>query len=200
MLNSKEIELTRLGNLLIYFATNTEYCGVTKANKLLYYIDCYHLLEHGRKVSRDRYEKQPEGPVPINAYKRMGAIFGANECVVDPSGEFLNNFIDIEACKLTYNGGKNYPFHKIVPKKQFNPKWFSKSELQVLDEVCKNFFSTTAKELSNQTHKELPYQAAENMYDTIDIMLYLKDRLTRNEIEDIKNIERETAAFEHNYQ
>ena len=69
-----EVLLNKTANILIYMALNTEYCGLTKANKLLYYVDCYHLLEYGKKVTNEIYKKLPQGPVPEDTYIRLNAI------------------------------------------------------------------------------------------------------------------------------
>ena len=199
---TKRIELTRRGNILIYFAQNTKTCGVTKANKLIYYLDCYHLFEYGRTVTRDTYNKLPEGPVPSDTYRRMTAIRemtnpqeGLSRDITENFKEFLFDFIDIKVEKIS----EGYDLYKIIPKKDFQSKWFSKSELEILSKVALELKYTTAKVLSEKTHKESPYKEAEDT-DKVDITLYLKDKgLSHEKINEVKDIENTIRSMEINY-
>lgn len=193
----KKRELNRLGNILIYFALNTENCGAVKTNKLLYYLDCFHLLKHGRTVLNDVYKKLPEGPVPSEVYERIDSILKLKEFEND-FDEYLTEFIDVVMDDVSY-GDKCYCLHKIIPKKDFESKWFSKSEIEVMREVAEKYRDTTAKEMSHQTHQELPYRSVEP-HGEVDLLLYLKDKLPPEKISEIEHIRRTSSSIKLNYQ
>lgn len=198
----KRIELTRIGNILIYFAKNTKNLGVTKANKLIYYLDCYHLLEYGRTITRDKYYKLPEGPVPSDTYRRLTSIReieqpeeGLSKDITQNFHEFLAEYIKISVDKIS----KDVTIYRIISKQKFQPKWFSKSELKILHKIATNFNDATAKQLSEMTHRELPYISAEDS-EILDLKLFLKDKgLPQEKINEVIDIENTIKSMELNY-
>ncbi|TAL34016.1 MAG: DUF4065 domain-containing protein [Spirochaetes bacterium] len=192
-----ERENKRLANALIFFAKNTENCGAVKANKLLYYLDCHHLIKYGRKVLKDTYNKDAEGPVPHKAYHAVHALVDAQE--YDNSENFMSEYIAIKVEKLKYEENeKEYILHRLVPKKEFEGKWFSQSEREIMNEVAKKYFSTTATQLSRQTHLEAPWKSAVNNGDEIDIKLFAIDKVTPEQYKEIESMERDLQALENN--
>lgn len=199
----KQIRLSKIGNILIYFAKKTEICGVGKVNKLLYYLDCYHLEKHGRRVIQDTYKKLPEGPVPTDTYNRIKSIielrYGTEDSPPiknDKFHEHLMEFIDV---KIEVLDAKNCVHrHRIVPKKRFDSKLFSKSELEVLEEVASEYKPFTAKRLSEKTHTEPPYKAA-SANEEVDLKLYAKEKVSRKRFQEIEYIENLSEAMEFNY-
>lgn len=172
---TEEIELRRIANILVFFANKTENFGVTKANKLLYYLDCFHLLEYGRTVIKDKYIKYPLGPVPIKTSQKLDIIKAISEVPenerleFNPDLELMLEYITIKKEKL----GSKRSLLKIVAKKDFEPKWFSESEREIMKKLAKKYCNTTAIELVRQTHKESPYKKA-NKYEYIDLKLFLE--------------------------
>jgi len=199
---NKRIELTRIGNILIYFSKNTKYCGVTKVNKLIYYLDCYHLLKYGRTVTRDKYYKLPEGPVPMDIYRRLTSIRemiwqedGLSKDIVENFDEYLFAYIKISVEKIA----EGINLFKIVPRKYFQPKWFSLSERKIMLEIASKYKFTTAKTLIEMTHKELPYIKADNS-EEMDIKLFLKEKgLSPEKITEVTDIEDTIKSMEVNY-
>ncbi len=198
----KEIDQKRIANILVYFAKNTRELGVTKANKLLYYLDCYHLLEYGRTVIKDKYEKQPMGPVPKNTYNRVCAIRDIHHLPEKVKNSFMSSFheilmeyIDVRKEELDID----YVLDRIVPLKEFEPKWFSKSELKIMKDISTRFNTTTAKELVELTHQELPFKEADP-YGDIDLKLFLKEHnVPGKTIDHITHIEKTINSIEKNY-
>jgi len=197
-----EIELRRIANILVYFAKSTENFGVTKANKLLYYLDCIHLLRHGRTVLRDKYIKNQLGPVPSETYNRIMAIQELN-CLPEADRQEFNSDHEIMFEYLTVVPepiGIDCTLSRIVPKKDFESRWFSKSEIEIMEELSQKYFSTTASELVRKTHEELPYKEAD-MFDFIDLKLFLKDHnMPQSDIDHIAHIEKLIDAISANYQ
>ena len=195
-----EIELRKIANTLVYFANSTKDFGLTKANKLLYYLDCFHLLRHGRVVLRDKYFKNQLGPVPQETSNRLEGIRELNSLPEKDrqelkEREFMFEYLDIVSEPSAY-----YTLDRIVPHKDFEPKWFSKSEIEIMKELSEKYRNTTATELVRQTHKESPFLRAE-MYDFIDLKLFLKDHNASQEyIEEVARTERLIDAIAANYQ
>lgn len=197
-----EIEQRRIANILIYFANFTENLGVTKANKLLYYLDCNHLLKYGRTVIKDKYVKNPFGPVPIETYNKLTILrelscFPEKDRLEFNSGhELLAEYISVKTEQLS----SECNLDRIIPMKEFEPKWFSKSELSVMEELAKEHCYTTASELVRKTHNESPYNEADEN-DNIDLKLFLKDNnVPQNEIDRISRNESIIKAIAAHYQ
>ena len=99
----KKIELNKLANIIIYLSKNTNYFGITKANKLLYYIDCIHMKKYGRKITKETYKKLPKGPIPSEFYDRIKSIIELSgiDCeeiytsALKNFNEYLSNFISV---------------------------------------------------------------------------------------------------------
>ena len=197
----QKLELTKIANILIYLADNTDNLGVTKANKLLYYLDCYHLQKYGRSVTKDVYKKLPQGPVPSDTYDRLKSIMELRDITeefyssIDSDfKEFFLDFIDIQIEQLS----DSHRRFRIIAKKKFDNKYLSKSEMQILEEVAIQFKTATATELSNKTHKELPYINAEEN-SVVDLKLFVKDKVSAAEYSEIEYIEKVTDAMAINY-
>ena len=197
----QKLELTKIANILIYLADNTDNFGVTKANKLLYYLDCYHLRKYGRSVTKDIYKKLPQGPVPSDTYDRLKSIMELRDITeefyssIDSDfKEFFLEFIDIQIEQLS----DSHRRFRIIAKKKFDNKYLSKSEMQSLEEIAIQFKTATAVELSNKTHKELPYINAEEN-SVVDLKLFVKDKVSAAEYSEIEYIEKVTNAMTINY-
>ena len=197
-----EIDLKRIANILVFFANKTENFGVTKANKMLYYLDCFHLLRYGRTVIKDKYIKDQLGPVPIEKYRKLNVIqelsyFPENDKrEFNADHELLFEYIEI----ILENIGSPRLLAKIAAKKDFEPIWFSESEREIMDELSQKYCSATATDLVRQTHKELPYKNA-NKYEFIDLKLFLKEHnRPQSEIDHAAYTERLINAISKNYQ
>jgi len=197
-----EIELKRIANILVFFAKTTENFGVTKANKLLYYLDCHHLLKYGRTVIKDKYIKNCLGPVPIETYRKLNVIRELSSLTENDKQEFnidhelLFEYIEI----ISEDIGSNRPLEKIVAKKDFEKTWFSESEREIMAELAIKYHRTSAKELSLKTHNESPYKEAK-MDELIDLKLFLKDHnRPQNEIDYAAYTEKLIEAISTNFQ
>jgi len=188
-----KMRLNKIVNILIYFANNTEKFGLTKANKLLYYTDCLHLEKYLRPVIDDVYKKDDEGPVPQEVYARLKVLDPLCKEVDFNYEEYFGNFLEIVSEPIHV-----YTLHKIQAIKEFDSRWLSQSELEVIKELAEKYKYTTAKELSEKTHLESPWLEAK-MYDDIDITLYVKDKIKAEHYAYIKHSEAMKKAVAHNY-
>ena len=200
-----EMKLKKIANILVYFASKTENFGLTKANKLLYYLDCYHLLRYGRTVTRDKYRKRQFGAVPENIYNILSMILESNclsEAEIKESN--LDNNIIFEYINVIPEKFEpefsNLTIGKIIPKKDFEPIWLSDSEIEIMKELAEKYYSTTAREIVRINHRELPFNATKD-YEYIDLKLFLKDNnMPQNDIDHIAHIEKEIESIALNYQ
>lgn len=110
--------------------------------KLLYLADREHLREFGRPTSFDRYVAMKNGPVASFAYDVMKGHKSSGISTDDLP--FL----------LVKRGDLNYAE---APKRGINRKLFSRSDLHVLDETCKQYGDWTFKQLYDLTHKHEAY-------------------------------------------
>lgn len=151
----------KLFNAIIYFVSNTKYCGKTKLFKLLYYLDFLHFKETGISVTGLKYYTWPKGPVPRDL---------ANE-MPKPSHEF--------STYLTCNDPGNGDFVVIRPKKYFDDTYFSKRELRLLKEIAYIFNEAKAETMVESTHlPNHPWDKTKKdkgMNIEIDYMLALDD-------------------------
>lgn len=128
----------KLYNAIIYFVSNTKFCGKTKLFKLLYYLDFLHFKETSKSVTGLKYYTWPMGPVPKDL---------ATE-IPKPSSEFK--------AFLSCNDPGNGDFVDIKPKKRFDDTYFSKRELRLLENICFIFKEAKSDIMVESTH--LPNQ------------------------------------------
>jgi len=134
-------------NATIFFAQNVKHLGITKLNKLLYFSDFEHYRLYGRPILGDYYTRMKRGPVPSKSY----SIFNAN--FRDKTDDSLKESIDVRIEISLFN----ILFKKIIAKKELDKSVFSKSEIEVMEKVAKEYPNSSANELSYKSHKEKPW-------------------------------------------
>lgn len=134
----------KLVNSTVYFVKNTKYCGVTKLMKLLYHLDFMHFRQTGRSVTGQAYYAWERGPVPREFYKE-----------VESRNTGMKADLKAAISLLPQECG----FQKLVAKKDFDPKHFSKRELTLLKSIAYIFHETQADLMVEATHfKNSPWQ------------------------------------------
>lgn len=133
----------KLINAVLYFATNTKFCGKTKLFKLLYFLDFEHFKKTGRSVTGLNYCAWGKGPVPVSLYEEM---------------EWPKKDM---ATKVTFEYkaiGRNRHYIKVTPKSAFDPSHFSKRELKLMGELAREYQNAKSEDLVEATHIEtLPW-------------------------------------------
>jgi uncharacterized phage-associated protein len=132
-------EREKLINSIIYFAANTRQLGKVKLFKLLYLLDFEHFKEVGRPVTGLQYFAWPKGPVPVELH---------NEVNAPPRQDMAE--------KVTL---RSYPSQvgnalEIIPKADFDPSFFSKRELKLLQRLATEFNHTLSQNMIERTHLE----------------------------------------------
>lgn len=176
----------KLINAILYFLRNTKSCGKTKLLKLLYFLDFMHFRETGKSVTGLEYYAWDFGPVPIELYSELGnPAPDLNDAIFLPPEIGGREFVDLRA------------------KKPINPKFFTKRELRILEEVAYIFKTAKAEEIVEASH--LPTHPWDRTVRTkgyggkIDYMLALDNTnksLPSEEVEErIKDRENIKRAF-----
>lgn len=133
----------KLLNAVIFFATNTKFCGKTKLYKLLYFLDFAHYMRVGRSVTGLDYYAWPKGPVPVELHDQ-----------IDEPPDDLREHMKIST-RVTWNG---HEMLDITPHRKFDPTHFSKRELGLLEELASEFQDSHAADMIEATHLEnLPW-------------------------------------------
>ena len=130
-------EREKLINAAVYFADNTENCGIVKLFKLLYFLDFEHYKQIGRSVTGLQYYAWKMGPVPEDLYEEL------------PSPEpDLAQKIKVQPIQTRFEN----PLLLVVPKAKFDPTHFSKRELRLLEQLSSEFYHSTADQMIEATH------------------------------------------------
>ena len=122
-------------NAIIYFAKNTKYCGKTKIFKLLSELDFEHFKQTGKSVTGLDYSAWPRGPVSSELFEEL-------------SGRMLPDLA--KAIKIVLVG----ELQQIVPRKQFDSKYFTKREKKLLSNFVEIFKDATAEQMKGSSHRE----------------------------------------------
>ena len=115
-------------NSIIYFALKSHGNKINrlKLMKLLWLADRIHLNKYGRLILKDNYNALPHGPVPSRT--------------MDVSKQSINNSFDVND-------------FTIVAKGSFDSKYFSKSDIEVLEQVWEKYGNMNQFELRDLSHK-----------------------------------------------
>jgi uncharacterized phage-associated protein len=160
------IPLQKLKAILLYFCehTSSRFLGKTKLMKLFYFLDFNHVKCFGVPVTYDQYINLEHGPVP-SLIKNMIDDAASN---IDDSN--LGNTIAFEdngiMCKIKSAEGRE--LNKI------DLGYLSKSEVQVLEDVCSRFGYSNTRTIEEASHKEAPWKKT-NYTDKIPYNLAADD-------------------------
>ncbi len=154
-------EREKIINTIIFFAKKTQKCYKMKLMKLFYFSDFEHYRQTGKSISGLDYSAWKKGPVPVDLYNEL-----------DSPKEDLDQAAAIYEDEFT-NG---WTYLKISPKKEFNPKYFSARELNILKETAEMFEEAKADDMSEASHfPGLPWGKTP-LHKTIDYNLVLSNR------------------------
>ncbi|MEM9244103.1 MAG: type II toxin-antitoxin system antitoxin SocA domain-containing protein [Pseudomonadota bacterium] len=121
--------------------------GETVLFKLLYFIDFDYYELYEEQLIGATYKKNHFGPTPIE--------FKAIVKAMEKAGS-------IEKIKSSHF---QYPQTKYLPLVHAEPKHLTAIELQHIDRVLDRLAGKTAKELSDYSHKDVPWITADNIID-----------------------------------
>jgi uncharacterized phage-associated protein len=127
----------KLLNALVYFLKNTRSCGKTKLFKLLYFLDFIHFRETGKSVTGLNYYACEKGPVPQDLFFEL---------------EQPDKDLKETVALLKQSGDEDDKLCRVIAKKPFDPKFFSKRELKIMGNLAFVFQDALAKDMVEITH------------------------------------------------
>ena len=176
------ISLQKLKAILLYFCTNTDpkLLGKVKLMKLFYFLDFNHVKKYGLPITFDTYVNLEHGPIP-STIKNL-----VDEVCDDIDSSVLADTISCEFVESS-------KMMRIIPKRSFtseDEKYFSNSELEVLQSVCNRFSTSNKKYIEDASHNEAPWSMT-SFLDRIPYSLVLNDsdcQVSKEEIELLSQI------------
>ena len=117
--------------------------GETVIYKLLYFIDFDYYEKYEEQLIGATYQKNTYGPTPIEFKKIIDGMISDNE---------------IEIVKSKYF---DYPQTKYLPHRKADLHILSGEELEHIDNELNRLSDMNASEISNYSHKDVPWLAAE---------------------------------------
>lgn len=175
-------------NAITYFLNHTSLCNKKKTYKLLFIFDFEHFEQTGRSVTGYDYFAWDMGPVPKELHK----------AIQNNDAELLERF-DIERQE---SGG--YEAITLKNKLPFEPRFFSRRELELLKDIAGRFQMMTGKEMEHYTHTPgMPWYRVYNKEANKDAAIpyeYQLDKLGPEEQKIVLSIAEERKVFLANYQ
>ena len=145
-----KIPILKLKAILLYFGnnTNTKFLGKVKLMKLFYFLDFMHLKIYGSPVTYDTYIHLEHGPIP-SAIKNL----------VDSAADDVDSSLLADTIK--FERPKGTEMYRVLPMRKFtevDKKYFSETELEILEKVCVMFGNKNTKFLEDTSHEEAPWE------------------------------------------
>ena len=130
-------------NALLFFAkeTNPSIFGITKLLKLLFLSDFYHFQKYGKPILGDIYPLLPQGPVPSISYNLFSDTFYQGE----------NTNLKKVARVIKEKVG-DYDRNRIEALKYPDLNVFSKSNIEIMQNIAKKFYNTTGTKMVKIIH------------------------------------------------
>ncbi|MEK6301343.1 MAG: Panacea domain-containing protein [Acidobacteriota bacterium] len=177
-------------NAIIYFLEHTSMCHKKKTYKLLWLLDSEHFQIIGRSITGYQYFAWKMGPVPTELHEAIESRDDAE----------FEEFFDVDRRE----DGK-YVTITLVPKegKSFDEKYFSRKEMELLEDLSRRYDMATGQEMEDLTHRPgTPwYQVWEIEHRKQEAIPYeyALSGLASEDKDIITNIAHEREAFLANY-
>lgn len=145
--NNKDMAATlnieKYTNALLYFIAEcgNEKLGITKLNKLFYYLDFISYRDRGKTVTGETYKRLPKGPFADSL----------EEKIIKPAQK--KKLIERKEDKSEKYGTRN----RFQILKSYDPKVFDKYEQELLRYLCATFNEWSTDQMIAQTHSEAPW-------------------------------------------
>jgi len=138
---------TKFKELLLYVSERSvgdPHFGKTKLNKILYYIDFQSYGMSGEPVSGAHYVRRPYGPVPREIVRARRELEETGAARVEAAVRF------------------GYPQGRLVAQRPADTSVFSKSEMELIDDVLRALRGMSAVEVSELSHREPGWRVAKD--------------------------------------
>lgn len=170
---------------MIYFVRNTKNCFKTKLFKLLFFADFLHFKETGKSITGLSYDAWKHGPVPCDLYYELKA----------PKQDLK------EAIQIT--GVPDKDFLKLIPKKKFDDRYFTKREMQIIERVAFIFKESNADLTVEASHlKNEPWHqtiASKGQGSRVEYILALDGSKGAISTEDYQELQQELEALQKTF-
>ena len=188
-------DVVKIAHAIAFFnKMDVKSLGVTKLMKLFFFADKTHLEKVGKSIFNHNYTKMPKGPVPMWIYGIIRtSASGADDYDFSNEVNVFNTLIEANQVENGFDDGFHYVFKNKV---EFDPMFFSKSQIKTLEEVCEQYKYTTATVLSDISHETYAWKYA-NMHDPINKASMVDDQEMKKYV---AFAEREERNFSENYQ
>lgn len=175
-------------NAIAFFLENTTMCNKKKLFKLLWLLDSEHFRQIGRGVTGYEYQAWPMGPVPAEL----------NTAIESEDAELMERF---DVNRQTDKRGRLTI--TLVNKGEFDRKYFSRNELELLQKLAYMFDIMTGDEMEAFTHREgTPWHTVyvvESKQQAPIPFEYALDQMPDDEKETVLALAEERRAFLTNY-
>ena len=139
----EQIHREKYINALLYFISEcgNEKLGITKLNKLFYYLDFISYRDKKESITRETYMHLPMGPFASNLENKIIPL-AEKRGVIRQYKEKSAKF-----------GKRN----RYEAKKQYNLSVFDEYEKKLLNHICNEFRDWNTDQMIAQTHSEAPW-------------------------------------------
>lgn len=142
-----KIPIKKLKFIIRYFCTHTNerFMGKTKLMKLFYFLDFNHLKKYGAPITYDKYINMEHGTIPVIIMNLVNSVSDERSLLSDT---------------ILIDKSENKGIHRIKCHKKFTnneKKYFSKSELDILQQITKKYNNANKNTIENDSHKEAPW-------------------------------------------
>ncbi len=139
---------------------------------MLYYVDKYHLIRHGRPILGDVYYRLDYGPIPSKSLDVMNEAISPVKFRDLPQEnlELLGRYIRV-------NEAKRHPIFETKREHEFDV--LSESEKEALQETVKKYGRHSGGDLIRLTHNEASWLKSEKNGE-IDYRLFFDDAKDAN--------------------
>lgn len=149
-------KLDKIVELLLYLAHKRPGADKYQAVKFFYLADREHFRRYGRPITFEDYYAMWYGPVASNALD----FIHQNKKLMERAGLESLPF-ELEAGTVKMKSGKTTDTIFIrKPLREVNRDLFSKSDLQVFDEIIDRYKNASFDDLYNETHGHYAYKHA----------------------------------------
>lgn len=144
---------------ILFFAekekeVNKTEIDLIKIHKYFYFSEQEHLKTYLRPIFGDTYIAMPEGPVPSLVYDIL-------KWLRDGRNPYLRGVLEVVA-KNASSSLKVYDRYLVAPLRKPVLKKFSKSELEIMENIFNKYHAYSSMELSKLSHREPAWANAQN--------------------------------------
>lgn len=133
----------KLINAFIYFVSNTEYCGITKIGKLIYFFEFEHFSQTGIPPIGLTYCAAKKGPLSYDFWSEIN------------KGVFTSDFNDVAtATAVNYSQEARGYLIRLKDGVHPNMKIFSPREQRIMKEVVEKYRYARAVDMSEISHED----------------------------------------------